>query len=246
MNDTKRADVVLVGAGLFESRSKASAAIAAGLVSADGRPVLKASTLIRPDAVIASSPAFPWVSRGGIKLAAGLDAFDIDPTGQYCLDVGASTGGFTHVLLARGAAHVTAVDVGRQQFHSSLRDDRRVSLLEEHDIRSVDAAALGQPFDVIVCDVSFISLKLVLPPIFQLAAVAASAVVLVKPQFEAGPKLVKKGIVRDQAVHRNVCDAVIAVALAHHWQVLGLMPSPIEGGDGNREFLLGLRRAHEQ
>lgn len=237
-----RADVVLVEAGLFESRSKASAAIAAGLVSADGRPVPKASTPISPDAAIEARPAFPWVSRGGVKLAAGLDAFGVDPLGMHCIDVGASTGGFTDVLLSRGAAHVVAIDVGHDQFHPSLCHDRRITLHEGCDARHLTVEAIGRPFDLMVCDVSFISLTLVLPQVLALASRRALAVMLVKPQFEAGPKLVRKGRVRDPAVQAKVCADVAGFVAALGWGVLGLVPSPILGRDGNTEFLLAARR----
>ncbi|HEX4765129.1 MAG TPA: TlyA family RNA methyltransferase [Lichenihabitans sp.] len=241
---TRRADVILVEAGLFESRSKAAAAIQAGLVSADGRPVPKASTQVSPAAVLDARPAHPWVSRGGTKLAAGLAAFGIDPAGRVCLDVGASTGGFTQVLLARGAAHLTAVDVGHGQFHASLRGDPRVTLLEGQDARSLDETMLPRAFDLLTCDVSFISLKLVLSHVFTLAALRSEVIVLVKPQFEAGPKNARKGIVRDPAIHEAVCRDVAALVERLGWQVLGIEPSPIAGGDGNREFLLGARRGH--
>ncbi len=159
-----------------------------------------------------------------------------------CLDLGSSTGGFTQVLLSRGAAHVVAVDVGRDQFHPSLRSEDRVTLLESRDARSLDPQSLGQPFDLVVCDVSFISLKLILPVVFPLGQRQACAVVLVKPQFEAGPGAGKKGIIRDASIQDAVCRSIAALVEAQGWRVLGLRPSPIEGGDGNREFLLGARR----
>ena len=239
-----RLDVALVEAGLFESRAKAAEAIDAGLVTADGRVVVKASARVQPSVALAARPAHPWVSRGGTKLAAGLVAFGIDPAGRICLDLGASTGGFTQVLLSRGAAHVTAVDVGHGQFHASLRGDQRVALLEGRDARSLEAAMLPRPFELLTCDVSFISLSLVLPHVFTLAASGSKAIVLVKPQFEAGPKNVRKGIVRDPAIHEVVCRDIAALVERLGWRVLGMEPSPIAGGDGNREFLLGARRNH--
>ena len=243
MIKSRRADVALVEAGLFETRAKAVAAIVAGLVRADGRPVPKPSTPLRPEAVIEAQPAHPWVSRGGLKLLAGLDTFGIDPAGLDCLDVGASTGGFTDVLLARGARHVLAVDVGREQFHARLRGDARVTLLEGHDARNLDAETLGNPFGLMVCDVSFISLKLVLPTVLALSAPQAAAMILVKPQFETGgPGHVKKGVVRDAAIHDAVCRDISGLVESLGWPLIGLCPSPIEGGDGNREFLLGARR----
>ena len=239
-----RADVALVEAGLFESRSKAVEAIDAGLVTADGQVVVRASTRVRSGVALAARPAHPWVSRGGLKLVAALDRFGIDPADRTCLDIGASTGGFTQVLLSRGAAHVTAVDVGHGQFHASLRGDPRVALLEGQDARSLDAAMLPQPFDLLTCDVSFISLKLVLPNVLALAAQRSEALLLVKPQFEAGPRNVRKGIVRDPAIHEAVCRDIAVLVERLGWRVSGLEPSPIAGGDGNREFLLGARHGH--
>ncbi len=182
------------------------------------------------------------MSRGGIKLAAGLDVFGFDPSGCRCLDVGSSTGGFTDVLLARGAAHVVAVDVGRDQFHASLRHHPRVTLRESTDIRALTAADLAAPVAFVVCDVSFISLRLVLPSALALASPGAVLVTLIKPQFEAGRAALKKGIVRDPAIHDAVCRDVAAMVETLGWRVTGLTPSPIEGGDGNREFLLGAHR----
>ena len=234
--------MALVEAGIFESRAKAGAAIAAGLVFADGVPVAKASNRVRSDALLRASAPHPWVSRGGVKLAAALDLFGLDPAGCRCLDVGSSTGGFTEVLLARGAAHVVAVDVGRDQFHASLRHHPRVTLRESTDIRALTAADLAEPVGVVVCDVSFISLRLVLPAALALADARADLVALIKPQFEAGRSALKKGIVRDPAIHAAVCRDTAAMVEALGWSVVGIAPSPIDGGDGNREFLLGARR----
>ena len=235
----QRADVALAAAGLFESRARAAEAIVAGLVTADGVPVTKPASRVAAGAVLRATPPHPYVSRGGIKLAAALDLFGLDPAGLRCLDVGSSTGGFTDVLLRRGAAHVTAVDVGRDQFHPSLRGHPRVSLHESTDVRVV---ALDTPVDLVVCDASFVSLRLVLPPAFALATPRAALLALVKPQFEAGRAALKKGIVRDPAVHAAVCRDVAGFVEAAGWDVLGVHPSPISGGDGNREFLLGARR----
>ena len=242
MTKRKRADLALVERGLFESRARAQAAIAAGLVTANGVAVHKASESIADGADLRAAPAHPWVSRGGTKLAAALDYFGFDPAGRACLDVGASTGGFTEVLLARGAARVYAVDVGRGQLHARLRDDARVISLEATDIRALDPAALAQRPDFATIDVSFISLKLVLPSLDRLLRGPAHLVALIKPQFEAGRGHVKKGIVRDPAVHAAVCEEVATFAAALGWRVAGVIPSPIEGGEGNREFLLGARR----
>ncbi|MDF2811480.1 MAG: hemolysin [Microvirga sp.] len=237
----KRADVTLVERGLFTSRARAQEAIAAGLVIVNGTVVRKASEVIGEDAVISAEHPHPYVSRGGVKLAAALDAFGIDPEGCICVDLGASTGGFTEVLLLRGAAHVYAVDVGHSQLHPKIAADPRVTSLESTDARKLDAALIPQPIDLLVADVSFISLKLVLPAATGLLKPGAALAVLVKPQFEAGRDRVKKGLVRDEAVHRAVCDDMTSFIASLGFAPLGVMPSPIEGGDGNREFLLGAR-----
>lgn len=241
MSSRIRADRLLVDRGLFDSRAKAQAAIAAGLVTADGVPVGKASDLIAPGAAIEATPAHPYVSRGGVKLSAALDRFGIDPRDRVCLDVGASTGGFSQVLLERGARHVYAVDVGTAQLHESLRGRPDLTVLEQTDIRRVDIAELPTPPDLIVIDVSFIPLGLVLPAALALARAPADLVALIKPQFEAGRAELKKGIVRDPSVRQNVCDTVAAQVEALGWSVVGIMPSPISGGDGNHEFLLGAK-----
>src|SRR4051794_26287149 len=238
----QRADRLLVERGLFESRTKAQAAIDAGLVRAGGARVRKASEEIAADADVSATPAHPYVSRGGIKLAAALDQFGFDPRGRICLDAGASTGGFTQVLHQRGARQVTAVDVGRGQLHASLRRMDGIISLEQVDIRELSPAQLGEAPDLVTVDVSFISLKLVLPAITALAKPAAQLVALIKPQFEAGPKRVKKGIVRDAGVHDVMCADISASTRALGWQIVGIIASPIEGGDGNREFLLGATR----
>ncbi len=240
--DTTRADVALVEAGLFESRAKAQEAIEAGLVTADGKLVAKASSSVRIGALIEATPAYPWVSRGGVKLAAALDHFGFDPRERVCLDIGASTGGFSQVLLDRGAAHVTAVDVGRAQLHASLLTHPRLTLLEGTDARALQADMLGDVPSLLTIDVSFISLKLVLPHVLALADVDAQLVALVKPQFEAGFGRVNKGVVRDPAIHDEVCRDIRALVESLGWRVLDVIASPIEGGDGNREFLLGARR----
>jgi 23S rRNA (cytidine1920-2'-O)/16S rRNA (cytidine1409-2'-O)-methyltransferase len=182
------------------------------------------------------------VSRGGVKLAAALDRFGFDPAGKICLDVGASTGGFTEVLLARGARRVYAVDVGHGQLHVSLAERPEVISLERTDARRLDRGLVPDPVDLVVADVSFISLKQVLPAALALAAQSAVLVALIKPQFEAGRARVKKGIVREPAVHREVCADVVAFVAGLGWEEIGLMESPIRGGDGNREFLMGARR----
>jgi 23S rRNA (cytidine1920-2'-O)/16S rRNA (cytidine1409-2'-O)-methyltransferase len=237
-----RADRLLVERGLFDSRAKAQAAIEAGLVDANGATVRKSSEEIACDADLRASPVHPYVSRGGVKLAAALDRFDIDPADRTCLDVGASTGGFTQVLIGRGAKRVYAVDVGRAQLHGSLRGRNEIVSLEETDIRSVPAASFDTPPSLVTIDVSFISLKQVLPAVTALVAKEACLVALIKPQFEAGRDNVKKGIVRDAAVHRAVCDDIAAFAASHGWTLRGIIPSPIAGGDGNAEFLLAAHR----
>lgn len=239
MTARQRADRLLVERGLFDSRAKAQAAIAAGLVSANNVTVRKAAETISVNADLRARAAHPYVSRGGVKLAAALDRFGFDPQGRACLDVGASTGGFTQVLLERGAKLVYAMDVGRGQLHESLRRRREVVSLEETDIRTFSPQRLDTKPDLIVVDVSFISLKLVLPPALALAKLPAQLVALIKPQFEAGRAALKKGIVRDPTVHAAVCDDIAAFVASLGWRVLGVIPSPIDGGDGNAEFLLG-------
>ena len=234
----QRADRLLVARGLFDSRARAQAAIAAGLVSADGVTVRKASEEISPAAVIAATPEHPFVSRGGRKLSAALDQFGLDVAGRICLDVGASTGGFTQVLIARGAGRVYAIDVGSGQLHASLRGHERIVSMEKTDIRTLDASRLAEQPDFATVDVSFISLKLVLPAIGNLLKARATLVALIKPQFEANRRYIKKGIVRDPAVHAAVGDDIAAFLGSQGWRVGGRMPSPIRGGDGNAEFFI--------
>ena len=241
MTARRRADLLLVERGLFESRAKAQAAIAAGLVRANNAPVKKPSEEIPLDAAIDAAPAHPYVSRGGVKLAAALDHFGYAVRGHTCLDVGASTGGFTQVLVERGARQVYALDVGRAQLHQSLRQRSGVVVMEETDIRPVAPAQFAAPPDFITVDVSFISLKLVLPAALALARAPACLVALIKPQFEAGPALVKKGVIRDPTVHAAICEEIAAFVASCGWRVEAVIRSPIEGGEGNREFLLGAR-----
>jgi 23S rRNA (cytidine1920-2'-O)/16S rRNA (cytidine1409-2'-O)-methyltransferase len=238
----QRADRLLVERGIFISRAKAQAAIEAGLVTTAGVTVRKASEELPVDAELHATPAHPYVSRGGVKLAAALDRFAFDPRGRVCLDVGASTGGFTQVLVERGARQVYAVDVGRDQLHPSLRGLPAVAVLEATDIRNVPASRFDEPPTLVVIDVSFISLKLVLPAATRLAADNAQLVALIKPQFESGRSHLKKGIVRDADVQQSICDEIAAMAQALNWRTIGIMESPITGGDGNREFLLGAER----
>jgi len=238
----KRADILLVERGLFESRARAQDAIAHGLVTADGKVVTKSSEVVADGAVIEAAPAHPWVSRGGVKLAGALAQYPIEIEDHVCLDVGASTGGFTEVLLNEGAALVFAIDVGTSQLHNSLRGHPRIVSMEQTDIRSYDGKRLPQRPDVVVIDASFISLKLILPVALQLAAAPTSLLALIKPQFEAPRNAIKKGIVRDAAVHQAVCDDIAAFAAAQGCTNIKVFPSSIPGGDGNVEFFLGARR----
>jgi 23S rRNA (cytidine1920-2'-O)/16S rRNA (cytidine1409-2'-O)-methyltransferase len=238
MPPRQRADRLLVERGLFESRAKAQAAIAAGLVTADAVTVRKPSEEIAVDAALEATPAFPWVSRGGVKLAAALDRFGLDLTGRVCLDVGASTGGFSEVLLARGARRVYAVDVGTGQLHPRLSERPEIVSMEETDIRKLDPVAFVERPSFITIDVSFISLKLVLPAALALAARPADVVALIKPQFEVTQAENKKGIVRSTAAHRRVCEDIKNFAATLGLVQIALGESAITGGDGNREFFL--------
>jgi 23S rRNA (cytidine1920-2'-O)/16S rRNA (cytidine1409-2'-O)-methyltransferase len=242
MTTRMRADRLLVERGLFESRAKAQDAIAAGGVTADGAPIAKPSAEIAVDAALTASPAHPWVSRGGIKLAAALDRLGWTPHGRICLDVGASTGGFTEVLLARGARRVYAVDVGHDQLHPRLRGRPEVTSIEAADIRKLDPAQIAERPDFMTLDVSFISLKHVLPSALALAAPRAELVALIKPQFETGGQNLKKGIVREAGVHAAVCEDIAAFVRSLGVTPLATFPSPITGGDGNREFFIGAQR----
>jgi 23S rRNA (cytidine1920-2'-O)/16S rRNA (cytidine1409-2'-O)-methyltransferase len=239
MPPRQRADLLLVERGLFESRAKAQAAIAAGLVTANGVPVRKASDTIAADVALAAEPAFPWVSRGGVKLSHALDRFGVAVTGRICLDVGASTGGFAQVLVARGARRVYAVDVGTGQLHASLRDEPKIVSFERTDIRALGRAQLDEPPDFITVDASFISLKLVLPAALALALRPAHVLALVKPQFEAPRAHIKKGIVRDPAVHEAVVAEIAAYAASLGCRDIVTFPSAIAGAEGNREFFIG-------
>jgi 23S rRNA (cytidine1920-2'-O)/16S rRNA (cytidine1409-2'-O)-methyltransferase len=242
MTARERADRLLVARGFYESRARAQAAITAGLVTADGVPIRKASDAISTTAEIEAKLEHPYVSRGGVKLAAALDHFQLDLAGRVCLDVGASTGGFSEVLAVRGARRIYAVDVGTGQLHPRIAARSEVLSMEQTDIRTLDPARLAEPPDFAVVDVSFISLKLVLPAIGKLLRARATIIALIKPQFEAARAAIKKGIVRDPAVHAAVCDDIAAFFTAEGWRVGGVIPSPIPGGDGNREFLIEAER----
>jgi 23S rRNA (cytidine1920-2'-O)/16S rRNA (cytidine1409-2'-O)-methyltransferase len=242
MAERKRADLLLVERGLFESRARAQAAIEAGGVIANGKTILKPSETIAVDAEITAEPAHPWVSRGGVKLAGALEQYPIDIEDHVCVDVGASTGGFTEVLLANGASLVYAIDVGRGQLHPSLHGNPKIVSMEETDIRSLAGKRLEIRPNVVVIDVSFISLKLVLPAVLPLAAAPMHLLALIKPQFEAERKHSKKGIIRDEAVHKAVCDDIAAFVESLGCTGIKVFPSSIAGGDGNTEFFIGARR----
>src|SRR6202000_849836 len=238
----KRADVLLVERGLFESRARAQAAIEAGLVTANDKQVVKASENIPADAVLQARPAHPYVSRGGVKLAGALERYPIDIEDHVCLDIGASTGGFTEVLLANGASLVFAIDVGREQLHPSLHGHPNIVSMEETDIRDFEGKRLPQRPDIVVIDVSFISLKAVLPAALSLAAAPVHLLALIKPPIRAQRKHSKRGIIRNAAVHQAICDDISAFAASLGCTDIEVFPSPITGGDGNIEFFLGARR----
>ena len=238
----KRADVLLVERGLFESRARARAAIEAGGVSADGKPVAKASDMIVAGANLSAQPAHPFVSRGGVKLAGALEHYPIEIENHVCLDVGASTGGFTEVLLANGASLVFAIDVGHGQLHPSLQGHPKIVSMEATDIRAFEGKRLPARPDIVVIDVSFISLKAVLPVALSLAAAPMHLLALIKPQFEAARKHSKRGIIRNAMVHQEICDDIADFATSLGCTDIQVFPSSITGGDGNIEFFLGARR----
>jgi 23S rRNA (cytidine1920-2'-O)/16S rRNA (cytidine1409-2'-O)-methyltransferase len=239
-----RLDVVLLKRGLVPSRSRARDLIQRGAVSVEGVVVAKPGALIADDAAVVLAEPSDYISRGALKLEAALDAFGFDATGRVALDVGASSGGFTEVLLVRGALHVFAVDVGHGQLHERLRTDQRVTSLEGLDARALSPREIPLPVAAIVADVSFISLEKALPAALALAAPGAWLVALVKPQFEAGRDAVGKGgIVRDADVRQAQAEKIATwIGRRAGWNVAGVIASPIAGGSGNREFLLGARR----
>jgi 23S rRNA (cytidine1920-2'-O)/16S rRNA (cytidine1409-2'-O)-methyltransferase len=239
MSPRQRADVLLVERGLFESRAKAQAAIAAGLVTADAVPVRKASDAVAVDAALLAEPAFPWVSRGGVKLDKALARFGVAVADRVCLDVGASTGGFSEVLVAHGAKRVYAVDVGTSQLHPRLRTEPKIISLERTDIRTLDPARLTEPPDFVTIDVSFISLALVLPAALALAARPGHLLALIKPQFETPRARNKKGIVRDPAAREAAVDSIARQVAAFACRNTVIFPSSIAGGDGNLEYFIG-------
>ena len=240
----QRLDTLLVERGLAENRSRAQALVMAGKVYSDTRRLDKPGQQLAADAPLSvKGPAHPWVSRGGVKLAHGLDHFNIDPEGCVCLDVGASTGGFTDVLLKRGAARVYAIDVGHGQLDWALRQDARVVVLERTNARHLTPAEVPEPVDLIVCDASFIGLETILPAPLALAAIGAHLVARIKPQFQVGKGRVGKGgVVRDPDLHRQVCEQVSAWLDGRPgWTGLGVTESPITGPQGNKEFLIAGR-----
>lgn len=236
-----RLDVVLVDRGLAPTRARAQAAVLAGEVYVDGEPVTKAGVRVGPDAVIELRSRRPsFVSRGGVKLDHALTEFALDVRGLRAADIGSSTGGFTDCLLKRGAAHVYAVDVGTGQLAWELRTDPRVTVLERRDVRGVAAEDLGGPVDIATADVSFIGLGKVLAALRGLVPSGGAVVALVKPQFEAGPRAAKRGVVREAGVHEDVLRRVIGQAEAAGFRLLNATHSPISGPDGNLEYFLHL------
>jgi len=242
-----RADQLLVSRGLAESRTRAQALIMAGAVFSGEKKLSKAGEMLAEDAPLeVRRKDHPWVSRGGIKLDHGLAHFGFDVTGAVAVDVGSSTGGFTDVLLSRGAAKVYAVDVGTNQLAWKLRQDPRVAVHEQTNARTLDSSIIPEPIDIVVCDASFIGLAKVLEAPLKLAKPGARLVALIKPQFEAGREEVGKGgVVRDAAVHQRVCKEAADWVTQQGWTVLGVTPSPITGPEGNIEFLLGAEKTGE-
>lgn len=238
-----RADLYLVTHGHFDTRARAQAAIRAGRVRVNGETVRKTSQTIPEGAQIEAEAEHPFVSRAALKLVAGLEAFSVDPQGRVCLDVGSSTGGFTQILVQRGAERVYAVDVGRDQLHESLRGDPRVVSLEATDARALTRAEIPESPSLIVCDASFISLAKLLSVPLSLAADNADLIALFKPQFEVGRGHIGKGgIVRPGAPVEEALDAFAHWLVGQGWQVAGTQPSPVIGGDGNLEFLVHARK----
>ncbi|MEI9885070.1 MAG: TlyA family RNA methyltransferase [Rhizomicrobium sp.] len=243
-DDNLRADVFLVEHGYAKSRTEAQSAIRSGRLKVNGEIVIKPSRTLNADAQIEYVKPHPYVSRGALKLVAALDSFNLSPDGLVCLDVGASTGGFTEVLLERGAAKVFAVDVGHAQMHPKVRNDARVISCDGVNARELSRVQVTEPPGAVVIDVSFIGLKLALPPALALAASGAWLVALVKPQFEVGRFAIDKGGIVKDAAARDAAVKDIAEWIAGQagWTVSGRMESPIEGGDGNREYLIAAKK----
>jgi 23S rRNA (cytidine1920-2'-O)/16S rRNA (cytidine1409-2'-O)-methyltransferase len=244
MTEKRRIDQLLVERGLAESRARAQALVMAGLVFAGENRIDKPGQAVRSDAALeVRGRDHPWVGRGGVKLDHAIAHFGLDPAGAVAMDIGSSTGGFTEVLLARGAAHVFAVDVGTNQLAWKLRQDPRVTVLEQTNARALSAAEIDRPCNWVVCDASFIGLAKVLEVPLRLAAPRCTLVALIKPQFEVGRDEVGKGgIVRDSALHARVCDETRAWLEVGGWRVLGIAESPIRGTEGNVEFLVAAMR----
>lgn len=244
MTAKRRIDQVLVERGLAESRARAQALVMAGLVFAGESRIDKPGQQVKEDAAIeVRGRDHPWVGRGGVKLAHALEAFQLDPTGAVAMDIGSSTGGFTQVLLENGADHVFAVDVGTNQLAWKLRQDPRITVLEQTNARALTTAEIDRPCNWVVCDASFISLAKVLEVPLRLAAPECRLVALIKPQFEVRREEVGKGgIVRDEALHRRVCDEVRAWLESDGWRIQGIIESPIKGTEGNVEFLISASR----
>lgn len=241
MSTRQRLDEALVARGLYPSRSRARDAVLRGTVSIDGKKAAKPSQTVGANNVLTiDDEAQAYVSRAALKLKHGLVQFEVAVAGRNALDIGASTGGFTQVLLEEGASHVTAIDVGHGQMKL---EDPRIVVIEGLNARDLSAEHLAHPVQIVVCDVSFISLKLALPPALELAEEGSVLVALIKPQFEAGREsLGKGGIVTDPLEHERVCTEITSFLQGQGWRVLGVTESPVEGGDGNREFLVGARK----
>ena len=244
MKSKARLDQLLVDRGLADSRTRAHALVMAGQVFSGEQRLDKPGRMVDPALVVeVRGPVHPWVSRGGVKLAHGLEHFQLSPAGLVCLDVGASTGGFTDVLVHRGAARVYAVDVGKGQLDWKLRNDPRVVVREGVNARALSTAEVPEPIDLIVCDASFIGLEIVLPAALSLAKPEGMLVALIKPQFEVGKGRVGKGgVVRDEALHDEVTARVQEWLQSQGWSVQGVVPSPLLGPKGNREFLIAARK----
>lgn len=236
-----RLDKLLMDRGLAETRSKALALVMSGSVSVNGRVVTKAGSDVNGDADVAVKQTMPYVGRGALKLEAALDAFAVDPAGKVAVDIGASTGGFTDLMLKRGAERVYALDVGHGQLHYRLRHDHRVINLEGVNVRYLDPQLIPEACDIATCDVSFISLKLIIPPLLKVLKPSADLIVLVKPQFEAGRNAVKKGIVRDANALEEVLRDMEMFMSSLDLAVSGAIPSPIKGAKGNQEYLMHAR-----
>lgn len=245
---SERLDYFLVEQGAFASRAQAQAAIQDGLVTVNGKRVLKPAYKCKASDVITHQPAHPYVSRGGVKLAHGLAHFGFSAKGRHALDLGASTGGFTDVLLQAGAAHVVALDVGHGQLDTRLATDPHVTQKDKCNARYLTAQDLPPDYAIsaLVCDVSFISLTLALPAAMALAGAGCWMIALIKPQFEVGKeKLGKAGVVKDETLHHDICQRIEAFVQSQSgWQVVGITPSPVLGPKGNREFLLAAQKSH--